>query len=156
MLEIIDQTRNKDLEIYFKDIKKYYKEGLKILPQAKGKDLSLIIVGKRKIHNINKQYRNIDRETDVISFAEIDYDGLYGDDAYLGDIFINVDRVKSQAKKYQHSVKREFCFLFIHGLLHLCGYDHMTQSDETEMFALQDKIIGGLKWFKSLNTLLMA
>lgn len=145
MLEIIDQTRNKDLEIYYKDIKKYYKEGLKNLPQAKNKDLSLIIVGKKKIHNINKQYRNIDRETDVISFAEIDYDGLYGDSDYLGDIFINVDRVKSQAKKYQHSIKREFCFLFIHGFLHLCGYDHMTHSEEEEMFALQDKIIGDLE-----------
>ena len=145
MLEIIDQTRNKDLEIYFKDIKKYYKEGLKILPQAKGKDLSLIIVGKRKIHNINKQYRNIDRETDVISFAEIDYDGEFGDDSYLGDIFINVDRVKSQARKYGHSEKREFCFLFVHGMLHLNGYDHMTKEEEKEMFDLQDKIIGDLR-----------
>ena len=145
MLEIIDQTRNKYLEKYFEDIQHYYKETLKVLGNEDEKDASLIIVGRKRIHNINLQYRNIDRETDVISFAEIDYDGLYGDDAYLGDIFINVDRVKSQAKKYQHSVKREFCFLFIHGLLHLCGYDHMTQSDETEMFALQDRIIGDLK-----------
>ena len=151
MLEIIDQTRNKDLEKYFKDIKKYYKEGLKVLPEAKNKDLSLIIVGRKKIHNINKQYRNIDRETDVISFAEIDYDGLYGDDEYLGDIFINVGRVKSEAKKYKKKEKRKFFFLLIHGFLHLCGYDHMTKNEEEEMFALQDKIIGDLKWYRNLN-----
>ena len=94
MLEIIDQTRNKYLEKYFEDIQHYYKETLKVLGNEDEKDASLIIVGRKRIHNINLQYRNIDRETDVISFAEIDYDGEFGDDSYLGDIFINVDRVK--------------------------------------------------------------
>ena len=145
MLEIIDQTRNRYLEKYFKDIQFYYKETLKALKSEEEKDASLIIVGRKKIHNINRQYRNIDRETDVISFAEIDYDGEFGDDSYLGDIFINVDRVKSQAKKYGHSEKREFCFLFVHGLLHLNGYDHMTEVEEKEMFDLQDRIVGDLK-----------
>lgn len=144
MLEIIDQTRNRYLEKYFEDIQFYYKETLKVL-KSEEKDASLIIVGRKKIHNINRQYRNIDRETDVISFAEIDYDGEFGDDSYLGDIFINVDRVKSQAKKYGHSEKREFCFLFVHGLLHLNGYDHMTEEEEKEMFDLQDRIVGDLK-----------
>ncbi|MGN1406326.1 MAG: rRNA maturation RNase YbeY [Erysipelotrichaceae bacterium] len=145
MLEIIDQTRTRYLEKYFKDIQYYYNETLKVLGKDDEKDASLIIVGRKKIHNINRQYRNIDRETDVISFAEIDYDGEFGDNSYLGDIFINVDRVKSQAKKYGHSEKREFCFLFVHGMLHLSGYDHMTKEEEKEMFDLQDKIIGDLK-----------
>lgn len=147
MVEIFDLTKNKELDIYFKDIKKYYKKTLEVLNIKDDLDLSLIIVGKTKIRNINRDYRNIDRETDVISFANIDsddYDYL-SDDINLGDIFINVDRVKSQAKKYEHSIKREFVFLFVHGMLHLLGYDHMKKEDEEVMFDLQDKIVGNLK-----------
>lgn len=145
MVEIIDQTRNKYLSKYYKDIKKYYKKTLEVLDVKEDKEVSLIICGKKKIHTINREYRNIDRPTDVISFAEIDADDEYGDHTYLGDIFINVDRVKSQAKEYGHSEKREFCFLFVHGMLHLFGYDHMCLKDEKIMFSLQDKIIGDLK-----------
>lgn len=147
MVEIFDLTKNKELDTYFKDIKKYYKKTLEVLNIKDDLDLSLIIVGKTKIRNINRDYRNIDRETDVISFANIDsddYDYL-SDDINLGDIFINVDRVKSQAKKYEHSIKREFVFLFVHGMLHLLGYDHMKKEDEEVMFDLQDKIVGNLK-----------
>ena len=147
MVEIFDLTRKKELGVYFKDIEKYYKKALRVLEIRDDFDLSLIIVGKTKIRNINKNYRNIDRVTDVISFAQIDsddYDYLC-DEVNLGDIFINVDRVYSQAKKYGHSIKREFVFLFIHGLLHLLGYDHMEKEDEKIMFALQDKIVGDLK-----------
>ena len=147
MIEIYDLTRNKELDSYFKDIKKYYKKTLEVLKIEDDLDLSLIVVGKTKIRNINRDYRNKDAVTDVISFANIDsddYDYLC-DDVNLGDIFINVDRVKSQAKKYGHSIKREFVFLFIHGFLHLLGYDHMEKEDEEIMFALQDKIIGELK-----------
>lgn len=147
MVEIFDLTKNKELEIYFNDIKKYYKKTLKILDINDDLDLSLIIVGKNKIRTINRNYRNIDRETDVISFANIDSDDFdyLTDDLNLGDIFINIDRVKSQAKKYKHSIKREFIFLFVHGMLHLLGYDHMNLKDEELMFGLQDKIVGNLK-----------
>ncbi len=147
MIEIYDLTRNKELDSYFKDIKKYYKKTLEVLKIEDDLDLSLIIVGKTKIRSINRNYRNKDAITDVISFANIDsddYDYLC-EDVNLGDIFINVDRVKSQAKKYGHSIKREFVFLFIHGFLHLLGYDHMEKEDEELMFVLQDKIIGELK-----------
>ena len=147
MIEIYDLTRNKELDSYFKDIKKYYKKTLEVLKIEDDLDLSLIVVGKTKIRNINRDYRNKDAVTDVISFANIDsddYDYLC-DDVNLGDIFINVNRVKSQAKKYGHSIKREFVFLFIHGFLHLLGYDHIEKEDEEVMFALQDKIIGELK-----------
>lgn len=147
MVEIFDLTRNKELKTYYKDIKKYYKKTLDVLGIKDDLDVSLIIVGKRKIHTINREYRNIDRETDVISFANIDsddYDYL-SEDLNLGDVFINVDRVKSQAKKYGHSIKREFVFLYVHGMLHLLGYDHMELEDEKIMFGLQDKIVGDLK-----------
>ena len=97
---------------------------------------------------INKEYRHIDRPTDVISFAfddnvegelKINYNKI---PHMLGEIFISVDRAKEQAKEYQHSLKREMKFLFVHGLLHLCGYDHMKKEDEMVMFKLQDEIIG--------------
>lgn len=145
MVEIRDLTSKKELKKYYKDIKKYYQKVLEVLKLNDNFEATIIIVGKNKIHSINKQYRNIDKETDVISFAEVDNDDEFGDANYLGDIFINVDRVKSQAKEYKHSVKREFCFLFVHGMLHLFGYDHMNKKDEKKMFALQDKIIGDLK-----------
>lgn len=147
MVEIYDLTRKKELKSLNKEIKKYYKKTLEVLKLTDGFNMSLIIVGKAKIRSINRDYRNIDKETDVISFANIDsedYDFL-SDDINLGDIFINVDKVKSQAKKYGHSVKREYVFLFVHGMLHLFGYDHMNKEDEEKMFALQDKIVGDLK-----------
>ena len=147
MVEIFDLTRNKFLKDYYKDIKKYYAKTLKALDLKDGFNASLIIVGKNKIRSINKEYRNKDKATDVISFANIDsidYDFLDGT-INLGDIFINVDKVFSQAKKYKHSVKREFVFLFVHGLLHLFGYDHMNKKDEKKMFELQERIVGDLK-----------
>ena len=147
MVEIYDLTRKKELKSLNKEIKKYYKKTLEVLKLTDGFNMSLIIVGKAKIRSINRDYRNIDKETDVISFANIDsedYDFLSGE-INLGDIFINVDKVKSQAKKYGHSVKREYVFLFVHGMLHLFGYDHMNKEDEEKMFALQDKVVGDLK-----------
>ena len=147
MVEIFDLTKNKLLKEYYPDIKKYYKKTLKELDLKDGFNASLIIVGKNKIRSINRDYRNKDSVTDVISFANIDstdYDFL-DDEINLGDIFINVDRVLSQAKKYKHSVKREFVFLFVHGLLHLFGYDHMNKKDEKKMFELQERIVGDLK-----------
>ena len=74
MVEIFDLTRKKELEVYFKDIEEYYKKTLEVLGISDDSDLSLIIVGKKKIRTINRDYRNIDRETDVISFANIDSD----------------------------------------------------------------------------------
>lgn len=149
MVEIYDLTRKKELSEFFDDINEYYRKTLDVLDIKDEMDLSLIIIGKTKIRNINRDYRNIDRVTDVISFANIDsddYDYLAEDgEVNLGDIFINVDRVKSQAKKYGHSIKREFMFLFVHGMLHLLGYDHMEKEDEKIMFSLQDRIIGELK-----------
>ena len=107
--------------------------------------VNIIIVDNKKIKEINNEYRNIDRETDVISFA------LEDDDTFielpirvLGDIYISIDKVKSQASEYGHSEMREICFLVVHGILHLLGYDHMNENDELVMFSKQDKILDEL------------
>ena len=147
MVEIYDLTKKKILEPYHKDIRKYYKKTLSVLELDDDFEAALIIVGKGKIRSINKSYRNNDKETDVISFANIDsedYDFLESG-LNLGDIFIQYERVLTQAHKYEHSVRREFVFLFVHGLLHLFGSDHMDKEAEKTMFELQEKIVGNLK-----------
>ena len=93
---------------------------------------NIIFVNNEQIHQINKEYRGIDRPTDVISFALEE-----------GDIYISVDKIKEQAKEYGHSEKREMAFLTIHGILHLLGYDHMTKEDEEVMFKEQELILSG-------------
>ena len=102
---------------------------------------SIIIVDNEKIHEINKEYRGIDRPTDVISFALEENEDYEVKERLLGDIFISIDKVYDQAKEYNHSVKRELFFLVTHGFLHLLGYDHMKKEDEEIMFSLQEKIL---------------
>lgn len=115
-------------------------------------EVSITIVDNNRIHEINKEYRSIDRPTDVISFAiednddefEIFFDELDDDIALprlLGDIFISMDKVEEQAEEFDHSIEREIGFLTVHGFLHLNGYDHQTEEEEKEMFALQDIIL---------------
>ena len=98
------------------------------------KELSVIFVNSEEIHEMNKQYRDIDRPTDVLSFEE------YEDD-YLGEIFICEEKVYEQAISYDHSNEREFAFLLTHGLLHLLGYDHIEKDDEVIMFQKQDELL---------------
>lgn len=102
------------------------------------------IVSSETIQQINKEYRKIDKVTDVISFAFEDNDEKlnYQDQMRdLGEIFICYDKALEQAKEYDHSLEREMMFLCLHGFLHLLGYDHMTLEDEKVMFALQDEIM---------------
>ena len=108
--------------------------------------ISVSLVDNEFIHQINRDYRGIDRPTDVISFAFLDNEdrnAIYKskEPVCLGDIYISVDKAKEQAEEYGHSLKRELSFLFVHGLLHLLGYDHMTEEDEKVMFRLQDEIL---------------
>jgi probable rRNA maturation factor len=103
---------------------------------------NVIIVDDQKIHEINKEYRGIDRPTDVISFALEDDKSFNRDDIrILGDIYISIDKVRSQSQEYGHSFKRELFFLATHGLLHLLGYDHMTKEDEKVMFSKQEEVL---------------
>lgn len=103
---------------------------------------NVIIINNEEIHRMNKEYRGVDRPTDVISFALEDDDTFISTDVrVLGDIYISIDKAKEQAESYGHSLKRELSFLTIHGILHLLGYDHMTNEEEKEMFSLQEMIL---------------
>jgi probable rRNA maturation factor len=104
---------------------------------------SIILVNPEEIRLINAEYRNLDTITDVISFASQDDHMMISNDETieLGDIFINIQAIRDQSKEYQHSLKREFCFLVTHGILHLLGYDHTNLEDEKKMFKLQEEIL---------------
>lgn len=131
---------------YEQDFTAIIEQALKTLGIEDDVEVSCVLVDDERIHEINREYRHIDRSTDVISFAMEDNDQFYveGMPRTLGDIFISVDHAKKQAEEYGHSLRREMCFLFTHGILHLLGYDHMTDEQEKEMFGLQGKILGAL------------
>ena len=114
--------------------------GLRKLHQEDA-SFNVIVVDNEYIHKLNKEYRGIDRETDVISFALEDDKTFTPPVRILGDIYISIDKCKSQAEEYQHSLMREFCFLAVHGMLHLLGYDHMQKEDEEVMFKFQEDIL---------------
>ncbi len=102
---------------------------------------NVIIVDNEYIHHLNKDYRGIDRETDVITFALEDDKTFNPVERILGDVYISIDKARSQSEEYGHSLKRELCFLGVHGMLHLLGYDHMKKEDEEVMFKLQEDIL---------------
>lgn len=103
---------------------------------------TIAFIDDEKMHEMNLRYRQIDRTTDVLSFALNDSDCTFREKInILGDIFISIPKMKSQAREYGHSEKRELSFLSVHGLLHLLGYDHMEPEDEKEMFGLQEEIL---------------
>ena len=104
---------------------------------------NVIIVDNNYIHELNKNYRDIDRETDVITFALEDEDSvkLPGDMRILGDIYISIDKARSQAIEYGHYFEREICFLAVHGFYHLLGYDHMNEEEEKVMFGKQEEVL---------------
>lgn len=132
-------------------------------------EVALSFVDDETIHQLNKEYRNMDKPTDVLSFAmtergddeleihygdmeveQVELEGLDGEDLEegdpvlaepLGDIIISVPRAVAQAEEYGHSVEREIAFLFVHGFLHLIGYDHETEEEEKTMFAKQEQIL---------------
>lgn len=122
-----------------------------LLEVHKNYEVDVSLVDAPTIHEINREYRNVDRITDVISFAfeddESELGRINGDEVprMLGEIFICVPRALEQAKEIGNTPERELCFLFVHGLLHLLGYDHMKKEDEDIMFPLQEKILSAYK-----------
>jgi len=114
--------------------KKILKATSKLLNVKEKRLLSVFITNNETIKEYNKKYRNIDKETDVLSFPS-------DEEGELGDIIISLDRAKEQAIDYGHSLEREMGFLMLHGCLHCLGYDHMTDDDQKEMFDLQDVIL---------------
>lgn len=139
MFEIFNES-GKEIEEITK-LQEYMKFVVKKLTIENG-IFNIIFVSNEKIHEINKEFRHVDRITDVISFAlEDNPDIVYDDFRLLGDIYIAIDVAYDQAIEYNHSREREVCFLATHGLLHLLGYDHMTEEEEKEMFGKQEELL---------------
>ncbi|MEG0025788.1 MAG: rRNA maturation RNase YbeY [Bacilli bacterium] len=129
--DIVELTEVKNLIEYFLQYEK-----------LKGVEFNIIVVDNNYIKRLNKQFRGLDRPTDVLSFALEDCtDIVYEDVRLLGDIYISIDQARSQAISYGHSLLRELSFLSVHGLLHLLGYDHMNAVDEKIMFDKQERIL---------------
>ena len=139
---MFDIFNNTDKEI--KEINKL-KEYMKFITNKLNIEeaiFNIIFVDNDEIHRINKEFRNVDRVTDVISFALEDNEKeVFKEYRLLGDIYIAIDVAYDQAIEYDHSREREVCFLSTHGLLHLLGYDHMNIEDEKEMFDLQEELL---------------
>lgn len=139
MFEIFNETKEEVKEI--ESIKKVLNKGIE-LEKLDNVVFNIILVDNEYIHALNREYRGIDRPTDVITFAledtkDIDYDNF----RLLGDIYISLDKAHSQAVEYGHSFEREICFLAVHGFLHLLGYDHMEKDEEKIMFDRQELIL---------------
>ena len=113
-------------------------------------EVSISIVDNSEIKNINKQFRHIDKETDVLSFPQLTFeegevaDVNEIDEIILGDIIISIEKAISQAEEYGHGLRREIAFLTAHSMLHLMGYDHMEPEERDIMFEKQEKILGNL------------
>jgi len=126
---------------------RYSVEGaLEYLEFPNPNQVSVTLVDNVRIHELNREYRNVDRPTDVLSFPMYSFVGedmpSEGEMTLLGDIVISVERAEKQAKEYGHSLRREISFLTVHSVLHLLGYDHeLSEEDEREMFSIQDKIM---------------
>lgn len=133
-----------DIHNEIKTIKKYVKKCLRE-ENVKGSSFNIILITNEEIKKLNAKYRNIEKETDVISFALEDEknEKFFLKERVLGDIYISVDKAKSQSNEYGHSLKRELSFLAVHGLLHLLGYDHIEKEDEKIMFEKQELILDG-------------
>lgn len=108
-------------------------------------EVSVLYVDDQTIHSLNQTYRQVDRPTDVLSFAMQEGEDPFPelDEAMpmLGDIVISVETAIAQAASYEHSVERELAFLLVHGFLHLNGFDHADESSEREMFGLQEEVL---------------
>lgn len=112
--------------------------------------LSITLTIPEEIRKLNKQYRNIDQATDVLSFPMFEKQELEERknpvvEEVLGDIIISIPRVEQQAKEYGHSVERELAYMVVHGFYHLMGYDHMQEEDKKQMRAKEEAILGKLK-----------
>ena len=108
-------------------------------------EISIVLTDDETIHDYNRDFRGVDRPTDVLSFPASEGEELIGiPDGHLGDIMISVETAERQAKELGHSTEREIAFLAVHGTLHVLGYDHMTPEDEEIMTARQREIIAGI------------
>jgi len=156
MIYIEDETNRVD-EVFHQLAVKSVQKCLEYFSFEYEVDVSITLTGDEDIRYINREYRQIDRATDVLSFPMVDWpkpiDILYLEEnmnehvnpdtecILLGDIVLSMEKVQSQAKEYGHSEQREFAFLIVHSMLHLFGYDHMEEEEEKEMIQLQKDIM---------------
>ncbi|MBR1987441.1 MAG: rRNA maturation RNase YbeY, partial [Clostridia bacterium] len=140
------------------DLLRVYEKVAEVLSMPKKVRVNLSFVDEKEIRELNKATRNIDKITDVLTYPYIDVKvgqkiklkdyafDIDPDDKTLtiGDIYICTNRAKEQAKEYEHTLKREICFLFCHGMLHINGYDHMNNDDEELMTEKQKEILESL------------
>lgn len=139
MFEIFNQTTNDIPEL--SKVEEVLKIAIKE-EKIKNIEFSVIIVDNSYIHKLNRDYRSVDKVTDVITFALEDNEVVSNNEyRLLGDIYISFDQALIQSKEYVHSLTRELCFLAVHGFLHLLGYDHMNKEDEKIMFSKQELIL---------------
>ena len=115
--------------------------------------ITITLTTPENIHKINKEYRNIDRATDVLSFPMFEKDELdekiqkkaFEHEDILGDIVISIEKVEEQAKEYNHSFERELSYMLVHGFYHLMGYDHIQEEDKLIMRPKEEKVLTDLK-----------
>lgn len=139
--EIVNEYNYKEDYSYLNDVLTHTLEKLDVHDAY----FSIIFIDDTKMHTLNKEYRNIDRTTDVLSFALEDNSTIKLPIRELGDIFVSIPKMIEQSKEYNHSEKRELSFLCVHGLLHLLGYDHTRSKEEEKIqFGLQDEILNDL------------
>lgn len=140
-INFINQSDESSWRAYRKFLNPVVDKTLSMVGRDKNVAINIVLVNKDAIHEMNRDFRDIDRATDVLSFEDGSIEeGILN----LGDIVISVEALREQSKDYGHSLKREFCFLVAHGTLHLLGFDHQTLEDELEMFGLQKEILDGI------------
>jgi len=157
-LTVLIDNRQESIEIsedIIELIKKTVKTVLDFEKCTVNYEISISLVNNKEIKELNRDYRNIDKDTDVLSFPMINFSEesedyvMVGEEAIdppLGDIVISLEKTKEQALEYGHSFERELVFLLIHGMLHLLGYDHLNIDDEEKMIDKQKKILMQLKY----------
>lgn len=114
--------------------------------------VNILLTNSKNIRTINKEHRNIDKETDVLSFPMFEKDEIKNISSenvdVLGDIVISVEQVKKQAEEYEHSFDRELAYMLVHGFYHLMGYDHMNEEDKKEMRSKEENVLNNLKIYR--------
>lgn len=147
---LIENDTNEKIEMDA-DLEKTIIEVLKTEGLGDNYEVSITFVDREEIQRLNKEFRNIDRQTDVLSFPLDDDMNLPGEDIMLGDIVICMDVAKDQAREFGHSLRREIMYLTCHSTLHLLGYDHMEEDDKRKMRAREKEIMRNLRVFKDDN-----
>lgn len=140
-ITFINQSENIEFNQFEDEILTLLNRSLEILGIEKKMIMSVVVVDDETIRNYNKEFRDIDASTDVLSFVD---GSEFDDEISLGDIIVSSETCIRQADEYNHSLRREFLFLVTHGILHLLGYDHHTEEEEKEMIRLQKEILSGI------------